>query len=171
VRRNLGNARNSAAASSGLTARLDSALLAWGLLAELAGGAERLANCVVLGCIIEGNGFFATRAWHGEAAPNFSEMLSEGLPALGAFNSDLAGWDHGEFRRTGRVLVQNQDAARSRCGTRSERSMQHRLVNPRFALECTKLRLFCLTALRLGQHGGDQTVELALSGTAGVGER
>jgi hypothetical protein len=47
-----------------------------------------------LRCIIEGNGLFATRAWHCEAAPDFSEMLSEGLAALGTFNSDLVGWKH-----------------------------------------------------------------------------
>jgi len=56
---------------------------------QLAGGAERLADGVILGGIIEGNGLFAARAWHAEAISNFSEMLSEGLPALGAFNSDL----------------------------------------------------------------------------------
>jgi hypothetical protein len=70
----------------------------WGLLPELAGGAQRLADGVILGCIIEGNRFFASRAWHDEAASNFPEMFSEGLPALGAFNSDLVGWEHGDTK-------------------------------------------------------------------------
>jgi hypothetical protein len=65
---------------------------------QLAGGAQRFANGVILGRIIEGNGLFAARAWHAEAVPNFSEMLPEGLPALGAFNSDLVGWEHGDTK-------------------------------------------------------------------------
>ena len=69
----------------------DSTLWAWGLPPQLAGGAERLADGVILRCIIEGDDLFAARAWHAEAAPDFSGMLPEGLPALGAFNSDLVG--------------------------------------------------------------------------------
>jgi hypothetical protein len=76
----------------------DVALVAWGLLPQLAGGAERLADGVILGGVVEGNRFFASRAWHSEATPNFSEMLPEWLPALGAFNSDLVGWKHGDTK-------------------------------------------------------------------------
>src|SRR5258707_13449423 len=76
----------------------DSTLWAWGLPPQLAGGAERFANGVVLGGIIEGNGLLAAWAWHAEAVPNFSEMLPERLPALGAFNSDLVGWEHGDTK-------------------------------------------------------------------------
>jgi hypothetical protein len=69
--------------------------MAWGLPPQLAGGAERLADGVILGRIIEGNRLFAGWARHGKAAPDFSEMLSEGLPALRAFDSDLVGGKHG----------------------------------------------------------------------------
>src|SRR5258706_16053197 len=51
-------------------------------------------------------------------------------------------------------------------GTRSEQSMPHRLVDPLVALSDSGLRLFGLTALHLGQHRGDQPIELTLTGTA-----
>jgi hypothetical protein len=57
---------------------------------------------------------------------------------------------------------------KGRCGTRSEQSMQHRLVDPLIALGDSGLRLFGLTALRLGQHRRDQPIELALTDTAGM---
>ena len=57
---------------------------------------------------------------------------------------------------------------KGRYGTRSEQSMQHRLVDPLVALGDSGPRLLGLTALRLGQHRRDQTVELALGIAAAV---